>query len=201
MDTSMTWCGGNTRQDTTTANIESGVLWRYNQSAKIYHCPSDQSKVETPDGESLTLLRTRSYSMGQSINGVPLDGTQIVQAGGWVTTVIYPPSYQKDSEIITPGPASLFVFLDVHEGGLSDSLFGIPPPGWYPASSLDERWWDLPANRHGQAANLTFADGHVERWRWRAPKVFREVGQSIDSDRDREDFRRVQAAVKPETRF
>ena len=32
-------------------------------------------------------------------------------------------------------------------------------------------WWDLPANRHGQAANLVFADGHAERWKWRVPKI------------------------------
>ena len=28
-------------------------------------------------------------------------------------------------------------------------------------------WWDLPANRHDQAANLPFADGHV----WNGPAI------------------------------
>ena len=31
---------------------------------------------------------------------------------------------------------------------------------------------DLPADRHQQGANLSFADGHSEHWRWKAPKQF-----------------------------
>jgi prepilin-type N-terminal cleavage/methylation domain-containing protein/prepilin-type processing-associated H-X9-DG protein len=201
MDTSLTWCAGNTRLDTDTANIESGVLWRYNQTAAIYHCPSDRSKVQGPDGQELPKLRTRSYSMGQSINGIPIEGVPFVDEEGRLQVPVYPPSFEKETDIVSPPPASLFVFLDVHEEELTDSLFGIPPPGWYVPNSPDELWWDLPANRHGRAANLTFADGHVERWRWRSPKVFVSAPQSIDGDLDREDFKRVQAAVKPETRF
>jgi prepilin-type processing-associated H-X9-DG protein len=32
-------------------------------------------------------------------------------------------------------------------------------------------WWDMPSNRHEQGADLSFADGHVEYWHWRAPMV------------------------------
>ena len=27
-----------------------------------------------------------------------------------------------------------------------------------------QQWWDIPANRHSQGANLSFADGHAEHW-------------------------------------
>jgi prepilin-type N-terminal cleavage/methylation domain-containing protein/prepilin-type processing-associated H-X9-DG protein len=187
----VTWCAGNTRRDTTTTNIENALLFRYNSSAAIYHCPADRSKVEAEDGRLLPLLRTRSYSLSQSINGHPL------VPEGW----ILPPSFQKEFEILKPSPSQLLTFLDVHEGGLSDSLFGIPPPGWYPVLLPVETWWDLPANRHGDGANHAFADGHVERWRWKQPKVFRKVGQDVDGPRELEDFRRVQSGVRAETRF
>jgi prepilin-type processing-associated H-X9-DG protein len=29
----------------------------------------------------------------------------------------------------------------------------------------------MPSNRHNQGANLSFADGHVEYWRWQAPET------------------------------
>jgi len=96
-------------------------------------------------------------------------------------------------------PPNNFVntFLDVHERGIIDSTFGILPPGW----NSPLRWWDLPADRHNQGCDFAFADGHAEHWRWAAPKIFESVGQDIGGAGDLKDFRRVQAGVRPETRF
>src|SRR5439155_743395 len=66
--TNVTWCAGLARFDTTTANLERGLLFPYNRSFAIYHCPSDQSTVETTNGRRLAMRRTRSYNMSQSIN-------------------------------------------------------------------------------------------------------------------------------------
>src|SRR5438093_125304 len=175
---SLSWCLGNTRTDTTTSNIENGALFPYNRTAAIYHCPSDKSTVETTAGVKLTQRRTRSYNMSLSVNGVPtLDG----------------PSFAKLSEINGPEPSELFVFLDVHEDGIADSLFGIPWPG----SGYPDEWWDLPANRHMQGCSFSFADGHVEHWKWTAPKIFTDVPQPV-KEGEIKDFRRVQEHVKPE---
>lgn len=187
--TNMTWCPGNTRVDMTTANIERGVLFPYNRSPAIYHCPSDRSLVETPEGLRLRKLRTRSYNMSQAINGVPVE-----QDGG-----VGPPSFMKETHIDRPAPSDLFVFIDVHEDGILDSLFGIPPPGW--ERYMDLTWWDLPADRHNRGCNLSFADGHVERWKWAAPKIFIELGQPPANDREWRDFERLRARVRPEWRF
>lgn len=186
--TNMTWCPGNTRLDLTPANIERGLLFPYNRSVAIYHCPSDRSYVETEEGRRLRRLRTRSYNMSQSINGAPVEADYYG-----------PPSFARETQIDRPAPSELFVFIDTHEDGILDSLFGIPPPGW--ERFMDLTWWDLPADRHNRGCNLSFADGHVERWRWVAPKIFVTLGQAPASPEEWRDFERLRARVKPETRF
>ena len=185
----LTWCPGLAPFDTTTDNIKRGMLWRYNKSASIYRCPSDAGKVRTEDGQVLNVKRTRSYNLCQSINGLPYSDKSASL-----------PSFAKESEIDYPPPAELIFFVDVHEDSIYDSHFGIPPRGWDWAEN-PLRWWDLPTGRHSQGGNFSFADGHVERWRWATPKVFTELGQLVRDDGEIEDFRRVQRAVKPETRF
>ncbi|HUL51451.1 MAG TPA: prepilin-type N-terminal cleavage/methylation domain-containing protein, partial [Candidatus Nitrosotalea sp.] len=70
--TNLTWCPGVTRYDTTPDNVERGLLFPYNRSVAIYHCPADRSTVQTLDGVLLPMLRTRSYNMSESINGLPV---------------------------------------------------------------------------------------------------------------------------------
>jgi len=184
----MTWCAGLAPFDTTTGNIERALLFPYNRSTGIYRCPADLSRVKTEDGQLLSMRRTRSYNLSQSINGYP-----------YTDKTSYPPSFAKEHEIDDPSPAHLLFFVGVHEGGILDSHFGIPPRG--PTFDRDPpRWWDLPTGRHSQGGSLSFADGHVERWRWARPKIFIELGQRVGRDGEIEDFRRVQRGVKPEKR-
>ena len=187
-DTNMTWCPGNTRLDVTTANVEHGLLFPYNRSTAIYRCPADKSTVETAEGARRGLLRTRSYNLSQSINGAPL----LDESEGYG-----PPSFAREVDIDGPSPTELFTFIEVHEGGILDSLFGIPPPGW----DTDQIWWDVPADRHMQGCNLAFADGHVERWRWASPKYSTGPGMPLANPQDEKDFLKLKARVKPETRF
>ena len=181
---SWTWCPGNTRVDTNSANIESGYLYPYNRNALIYHCPADRSTVVLPDGTQTGLPRTRSYNMSESINGISFSKDAGLSSM---------PSFRKFTQIIQPSPVDLFVFLDVHEAGILDSLFGIPWTGSY----FPEMWWDLPANRHSQGCNFSFADGHAEHWKWRVPKIFRMLGQPVTDPAELLDFRRVQSHVRP----
>src|SRR5882762_1006893 len=44
------WCLGYARYDDTTTNIEHGVLFPYNRSVGIYHCPADKSTIEDSSG-------------------------------------------------------------------------------------------------------------------------------------------------------
>jgi prepilin-type N-terminal cleavage/methylation domain-containing protein/prepilin-type processing-associated H-X9-DG protein len=179
----LTWCPGLAPFDTTTENIKRGLLFRYNKSTDIYRCPSDKSRVRTQEGKILSIRRTRSYNLSQSINGVPYPETEA-----------YIPSFAKESEIDKPSPAELLFFVDVHEDSIYDSHFGIPPRSWGYAG--EPRWWDLPTGRHSQGGCFSFADGHVEHWKWVKPKIFIEFGQLVGQDGEMADFERVQRAVK-----
>ena len=179
LDLSETWCPGNARADTNTSNIELGHLFSYNRNAGIYRCPSDRAPVEPLGGGTLAIPRTRSFNMSQSINGL----------GGPSSGTFWIPSYQRTADI--KETTRTFVFGEVHEGGILDSLFGVPMRG----SSWDGYWFDLPAGRHNQGCNFSFADGHVERWKWVAPKIFRTLGQRVDAA-EYPDYRRLQDAIR-----
>ncbi|MBI3418127.1 MAG: prepilin-type N-terminal cleavage/methylation domain-containing protein [Verrucomicrobia bacterium] len=58
------WVLGNAQRDKTDQNIRDGKLWKYTGAARLYHCPSDRSKVT---GRS-DLIRFRSYSLESSLN-------------------------------------------------------------------------------------------------------------------------------------
>jgi prepilin-type processing-associated H-X9-DG protein len=53
----------------------------------------------------------------------------------------------------------------------------------------------MPADRHNQGAVLSFADGHVERWRWRAAMTFPRLFAAV-TPQQLPDFKRIQSAMK-----
>jgi prepilin-type processing-associated H-X9-DG protein len=57
-----------------------------------------------------------------------------------------------------PNPAEIYVFLDEHPDTINDGFF---MNRWEIYS-----WGNLPASYHNGAANLSFADGHMESHRW-----------------------------------
>ena len=164
------------------SNIVNGLLFPYNKSLPIYHCPADQSVLQTPDGQLLPQLRWRSYNMSQSADGSPATDAIIEQEI---------PRWAKFTQIRSPVPSALFVLIDEDSNCIQDAEFGNPPVG----SWDDGYWWDLPSSRHHQAGNLSFADGHVEHWRWAVPKVFSSFPQYVPPA-ELPDYQRVQAAMK-----
>lgn len=165
------WAPGIAPLDTTTANLQQGLLFPYNQAAAIYHCPADRSSVSNYPG----LPRTRSYCMNISLNCDDASG-----------------AFRKLSQITAPSPSSLFVLIDTQESDIWDGTFGI----FSSDSVYANDWLDLPADRHNQGANLTLADGHVEHWRWKAPKIFTTRWEPAYSASDLADLQRLQSAAK-----
>jgi prepilin-type processing-associated H-X9-DG protein len=166
------WCPGIAPQDATPANVESGLIYNYNKSAAIYHCPTDQSTV---DG-SPTLLRTRSYTMEIGLNCPYVSGT-----------------YVKFTEITQQSPSSLFALIDEQPDSIWDATFGY----WSATGPWGDYWLDLPADRHNQGASLSFADGHVEHWKWQAPKIFFDNAEPAYSQADLADLQRLEQCENP----
>jgi prepilin-type N-terminal cleavage/methylation domain-containing protein/prepilin-type processing-associated H-X9-DG protein len=184
MASAVTWCSNYARFDTDPVGIRNGLLFQYNTSLPIYHCPADHSTVETPAGVKLGQTRWRSYNMSLCINGAPE-----LDPYSWSN-----PSFKKYTDIRNPGPAALWVFVDVHEDEIFDSTFGMPATQYWGDARV---WWDVPANRHNQGANLSFGDGHAEHWRWRVPKtVSVQYAAQPVPDEELPDYRRMQSGYR-----
>jgi prepilin-type processing-associated H-X9-DG protein len=54
----------------------------------------------------------------------------------------------------------------------------------------------MPSDRHFQGANLSFADGHVEHWKWRTPKTFYGYFPQYVGPAEWPDYQRVQNAMR-----
>ena len=170
------------RSEMNPSNIITGLLYTYNSSLPIYHCPADLSTLQTPDGQPLPQLRWRSYNMSQSINGFP----------GGDPENAYLPSWMKFTQVVKPAPSSLFVLIDENADTIEDAEFGNPPQN---SPYFDPNiWWDMPSDRHNRGANLAMADGHVEHWKWKVPKIAASVDSPV-SAAEMPDFRRVQNAM------
>jgi prepilin-type N-terminal cleavage/methylation domain-containing protein/prepilin-type processing-associated H-X9-DG protein len=176
------WCT-NYVYDVDPTGIAHGLLFPYNTSLSIYHCPADRSTITTQAGVKLTQLRWRSYNMNLCINGAP-----DLDPYSWCS-----PSFKRFTDIKDPQPYQLFVFLDVLEDEIYDCTFGMPSMQYWGDAKV---WWDIPANRHIQGCNLSFADGHAEHWKWRAPKVFSGQLPQAVPEAELPDYRRVQAGYR-----
>ena len=153
----------------TETNVQLGMLFQYNTSLKIYQCPADRSTLTVPynplEGAygGTGPRRARSYSMSLSVNGHPdfyVDVPDLV------------PMFDKYSKINNPGPGSCLVFIDESPLTMTDSLFGMPSDhSMFVQGETVRKWWSQPADRHNRGANLSFADGHVEKYKWKTPKT------------------------------
>jgi prepilin-type processing-associated H-X9-DG protein len=122
--------------------------------------------------------------MSQSVNGYPQGDPEYFA---------YIPAWTKYTDIRSPPPSNLFVLIDENANTIEDAEFGNPPAG-SPYFENDV-WWDMPSDRHNQGANLSFADGHVEHWKWNVPK---QNGYLLETVQPAElpDYQRIQGAMK-----
>lgn len=149
---------GNNRENwDVEANLTKSILWPYcGKSAGIFKCPSDTSFV-TYRGQRLP--RVRTMSMLNWVGGRGLGQEMGWSGPGWRI-------YRKLSQMIDPGPANTFVFLDEREDGINDGMFVVDMTG-YPNSEQSTVMVDIPASYHNGSGSLSFADGHSEIKRWR----------------------------------
>ena len=168
------WVLGNAKQDRSTTNIEAGLLFPEIGNVGVYHCPSDKSNGPPPRS-----LRTRSYSLSGWASMGDMEGK-----GEKFPTVQMP---RRMGELSSKPLAEVFAFIDEHADSIDDGLFAVN------ARNMGMEWKDLPADRHTRGCNLSFLDGHVQHWPWKAQKIFRYYDQRPANSLDKEDLVKVQA--------
>jgi prepilin-type N-terminal cleavage/methylation domain-containing protein/prepilin-type processing-associated H-X9-DG protein len=157
-----TW-SGNGREpltyDTNPAAITHGPLWPYNGNVGIYHCPTDQSTADQPNNN---IPRNRSYSMSIGMNWLDESSAADATNGTFV----------KSTDIHLPSPSAASLFLDEAANSIDNNVLGINPPTLDASgtilipNSTVATFWNLPSSRHNNGCSLSFADGHVEHWKW-----------------------------------
>jgi prepilin-type N-terminal cleavage/methylation domain-containing protein/prepilin-type processing-associated H-X9-DG protein len=156
------WVLGQLTWDTSTDNtnvltVKNSLLGPYSSGqVGIYHCPADI--YASPSQRSRGWAnRIRSLSMNGFIEG----GLYSDPGGGsnWYPAYF---KYDKQSDIVRPAPAMLWVFNDEHPDSINDGWEIIDP-------TQTSSWGDHPATFHGGACGYTFADGHSEIHKWRMP--------------------------------
>jgi prepilin-type N-terminal cleavage/methylation domain-containing protein/prepilin-type processing-associated H-X9-DG protein len=162
------WVLGNAQWDLSVSNIESGGIYPYLKAVGGYHCPADRSLTKGAEKR----LRLRSYTINGQLN--PLSG--------WGDDVPYYFLYRKLAAIPLPSPSGLHVFIDEQEQTIETGDFG-----WNHYD--DPHWGSIPADRHGQAGAVSYADGHAATQRWKWLKGGRPFGDRVLNKADIEDFK------------
>jgi prepilin-type processing-associated H-X9-DG protein len=115
--------------------------------------------VEADDFGEVRLPRVRSYSMNNFLNSwepEPWDPFKVIR---------------RRTDMINPGPAMTFVFIDEREDSLQDCYFIVDMYNEPPIMG------SVPRSSHAGAGTLGFADGHAELRKWMDPITLLPVRQ------------------------
>lgn len=137
---------GTSEDNTNPAYLLSGKIAPYvNNNLRVYKCPSDTSVAQNGP-------RLRSVSLN-SLVGDPL-----------INPNRFNPDWLQFLKITQfPRPALFYTFIEEHPDTINDGYF---------MNQWDQiKWGNLPASYHDGAANMAWADGHIERHRWSADTV------------------------------
>ena len=146
---------GTNPDNTNTFFLTDSPLYQYTKHTGVYKCPADQSTVRTSGG---AFPRTRSLSMNCWVGDVENRAW-----GGQVEFRIM----KKIADVVKPGPAMTFVFIDEHEDSIDDGWFAVDMADRGSATIMA----NVPASYHNGAGGLSFADGHAEIHKWLDPRT------------------------------
>jgi prepilin-type N-terminal cleavage/methylation domain-containing protein/prepilin-type processing-associated H-X9-DG protein len=160
----MDWSGGAGSDNTNILYLtspKSASLGIYNvNSYKIYWCPAD-NYLSPPQRQSGWPNRCRSIAMDGAVG----DGTKY-DFGGWPTFWA-----KKAANLIAPGPAMTWVFIDENPDSIDDEIMYVNPGDTSGTGTFTE----LPAGNHNNACGVSFADGHAEIHKWVNPTTLHAI--------------------------
>jgi prepilin-type N-terminal cleavage/methylation domain-containing protein/prepilin-type processing-associated H-X9-DG protein len=153
------WCPGNVSAFSLYATnyVQLGLIYPYVNTINVYHCPADQSVVKVGPN---SFPKPRSVSMNCWLN--PFQPPQAGRSEDAATIFGGSPAriFRKDTDISIPGPSMTFVLIDENANSIDDGYFADSP-------GLPNKWINVPSTRHGNASDLSFADGHAEIKGWK----------------------------------
>ncbi len=182
------WVGGDVQPNSTSPTdvtnymiLELSVLYPYNPSIGIYRCPADQVIVEAP-GLRPAAVRVRSYSASGMMgdNSTAMYDSTVGSAGSVHDGLL---ENLRLTSITDPPPALASYFWDEQDAAnpaqtsLDDGYFAIN----YAGSGGSGSWRNVPASRHGNFGQMSFADGHVGTMRWMEPGTHKMEGPYVSS--------------------
>lgn len=138
-----------------TLNTHAALGRHLGHSARVFRCPSDTALSQVQRAAGFT-ERSRSISMNAMVG----DAGEFTRSGTNVNNPAYH-QYLKLGEF--QAATEVFVFIEEHADSVNDGYF-LNRAGSY-------QWNDLPASYHNGAANLAYADGHVETHKWVSPST------------------------------
>jgi prepilin-type N-terminal cleavage/methylation domain-containing protein/prepilin-type processing-associated H-X9-DG protein len=153
-DSTDAWVTGNMKTAagaTSLADIQNGVLFYYNKSTSIYHCPTARGMTPRSQSGLDASLIVRTVSM------TPRMGNYADHDG-----LIDPsPAFLKVTEIASPGPSQATVFVDESVATVDDSFFAIDNYN-SPTAEYPDGFRNSPTIRHSGGGVFTFADGRAQ---------------------------------------
>ena len=127
----------------------------------IYRCPADNFLSTAQQRVGMTnRLRSVSANLYVGKGNAWVSGADYSLPGSANLLPIYRGA-AKSSDLMIPGPARTWVYMDEHPDSINDG-------GLFPPTSANVIP-DLPATYHNGAAGVAMADGHCEMHRWRGP--------------------------------
>ena len=177
--TTDSWVGGDVKVApdwTNTLFMRTSLLFPYNTAVGIYRCPGDKFSVS-----GTWLPRVRSYSL----NGMMGDngGTAANVHAGIRENL-------KLASVRNPGPSLASMFIDEQSDPASTATTSSIDDGYYAINYADTGpvWRNVPASRHGNGGQLSFADGRAGKFKWLEPRTRhlkgRDVSSGVTRDRD-----------------
>jgi prepilin-type N-terminal cleavage/methylation domain-containing protein len=128
---------------------KTSLLAPYIKSAAVFKCPGDKNMAQ--NGE-----RVRSVALSASVGG---NAENHYKSGGDVSEDDKRHfNARKVNDLKNPGPDNIFTFIDEHGNTLDDGVFHLDP-GQKQGNIF---WRNMPANYHGGAYSVAFADSHAE---------------------------------------
>jgi prepilin-type N-terminal cleavage/methylation domain-containing protein/prepilin-type processing-associated H-X9-DG protein len=153
------WVRGNMKDSVDVTNIglvRVSLLYPYLNSDAVYRCPADNLTIN-----GSVMFRVRTYSQSAMM------GNNIIARGDHNGIR----ENLKFTSIRDPNPSAAWLYVDEQadptdiNGSIDDGYFAVEYLGTGPT------WINVPASRHGNYGQFSFADGHAGRMKWTRQKT------------------------------